>query len=146
MAPSHPAGPSCEHAQGGAHTLVAIKSSTDRAQHASLREMARSYWEEKRQRKERLMKVDGHDVLRENNYDMQEDNSTRRKVCGDFVWWGDLDVALVIVILKRGGSSVLDSQHSRGNRTICSMYGRVVCKLQASGYRSGEAEPQVVTH
>lgn len=41
------------------------------AQHSSLREMARGYWEEKRQKKSRLMKVDGHDVLRENNYDMQ---------------------------------------------------------------------------
>jgi len=41
------------------------------AQQASLRDMARGYWEEKRRRKERVIKVDGHDVLRENNYDMQ---------------------------------------------------------------------------
>ncbi|KAF5835257.1 hypothetical protein DUNSADRAFT_7703 [Dunaliella salina] len=67
MAPNSEAGPSTSAPLAPGSFSAALQ-----AQHASLREMARSYWEEKRQRKDRLMKVDGHDVLRENNYDMQQ--------------------------------------------------------------------------
>jgi len=41
------------------------------AQNASLREMARTYWDGKRQAKGTMVNIDGQDVLKRNNYDMQ---------------------------------------------------------------------------
>ncbi|MEW5298327.1 MAG: hypothetical protein WDW36_001466 [Sanguina aurantia] len=38
----------------------------------SLRDIAKQFWAAKRQRKERLMNIDGYDVLRENNYSIEE--------------------------------------------------------------------------
>lgn len=41
------------------------------AETSSLRDIARQYWAGKRDRKERLIKIDGFDVLRDNNYTME---------------------------------------------------------------------------
>lgn len=47
------------------------------AETSSLRDIARQYWAGKRDRKERLIKIDGFDVLRDNNYTMEVSGGRR---------------------------------------------------------------------
>lgn len=48
------------------------KELRQQVQSSSLKELASIFWEEKRRRTQRIMQVDGYDVLREDNYTMAE--------------------------------------------------------------------------
>lgn len=52
------------------------------AQAATLHDIAAQYWAHKRERKERLIEIDGFQVLRENNYSMEVSGGGRGTYSG----------------------------------------------------------------